>query len=238
MVVVGVDPVVSEHVLGGNHVVLLELELALDIRDLDDAIEVVVLDHVPQLDAVAILGHVVAAQAPAAHGLEHVAVARAVVDGVQQGTELVIVVVAVAQHALVDGNPGAQSLVLDGEVGVFHVGQRVAQVDVAGAAAATVCVKIVIVIRDAAGIRAVPVVALIFGRRALNLGAILQCANLGRILGIDFVLASVDLSQTVEALIVGIRILDAGIQHVVGSAAHFGVAHLGFSGKSTSGCEQ
>ena len=159
-------------------------------------------------------------------------------DGVQQGAELVIVVVAVAQHALVDGNPGAQGLVLDGEVGVFHVRQRVAQVDVAGAAAAMVRVEVVVVIRDAAAIRAVPVIALVLGGRALNLGAVLQRADLGRILSVDLVLAGVDLGQALEALVVGVRGLDAGIQHVVGAAAHLGVAHLGFSSDRAAGSEQ
>ena len=48
-------------------------------------------------------------------------------------------------------------------------------------------------------------VALVLGGRALDLGAVLQRADLGRILSVDLVLAGVDLGQALEALVVGVR---------------------------------
>ena len=106
----------------------------------------VVLDHVPKLGALLVLRHVVAADAFAATLLEVLAVAFAVVDAVHDGAHLVAVVCAMAEHALVDRDLAAESVVPDGRMAVLHVGQGVAEIFMASPATAVVGIKIVVVV--------------------------------------------------------------------------------------------
>ena len=170
----------------------------------------VVLDHVPKLGALLVLRHVVAADAFAATLLEVLAVAFAVVDAVHDGAHLVAVVCAMAEHALVDRDLTAEGVVPDGRMAVLHVGQGVAEIFMASPATAVVGIKIVVVVRRAAFVRTVPVVALVLGRRALNLRAVFQGADFGSVLLVQLVLTLVHPVKIRFGLLDAVLILNLG----------------------------
>ena len=218
VVVVGVHPVEGEHLLAGKDVVLVDDELALDVLG-GDAVHAevqVILDQVPQRHASAVIGGVVAGVAVAAHGAEVAAVAGAVVQGVDERTELVVVLdvahgLAVAQQALLDAEVVVQSVVPHHGVVVVHARDDVLEVGVAGVAAAVVTVKVVGVVRN--GVRELlPSANLVLAGSALNLGAVGELGHLGGVVGLDLVPIVAELGE----------ILVAGERHRLAAEGHVG----------------
>ena len=75
------------------------------------------------------------------------------------------------------------------------------------AAAAVVSIHVIGVVGRATFIRAIPVIALILGRRALHFGAVFKRTNLRSVLFVDFILARIALRQDSLSLFVAVGVL-------------------------------